>query len=1215
MAVPPSEDRATHNQMDTTSIPHDALENAGGTRGSTTWEAPDHSHAAFVADEGSETILAKLKDAAEAFVRDLFDGTSISLKYNAGWQKLGGAKRKLEYNAKVPHHRTSHERPVVTCAVRDHKAGETQKFDSYDVFDDLYREWLERRRALTAEERAAWKARHAERLRANAQAAREREHKQRLAEQKAKQEEAERAEYIRTAIERYGRLPTTGKSPYLVRKLGDSDVPGTRFDGKTVVYALTDPASKQVVGLQRIKPDGEKKTVWGSVLQGTGVFMTGLPPKNFTGTIRVGESVTTTETARRAKADGAHYAASMSAGNLQDLAAKLEQRCPKATLELILDNDWQTALEFDENGKPKPNTGLEVGHKLAMRRGYRVLQPDFGAFKGQDAFGTLSDFNDLFKAAGMEEVRRQLVPRDADPEWAFKGVRERECRRLRALFGKHDLTVVNRRHLGSAWIEKGQDNATRSSHGTGKDYGAIQFVAENPDLSVLHVCPTIALCENTAAKYKDLGGVSYRHPSVRNNDEALRRARRLTITPDSLVRLTSSGAALPYYDVVIIDEPSHILERLLSKMWQKKLVLDTLRCVLQRAETTVWLDADLDTPTVNLWARWLPESRFNVVLNDYLTGTGRTFTVLKEQAEMQTLALELLGQGERVCYNTNTKKPGRAAQLLIQERLPEVRTLYVSADNSGDEEVEEFFKDVAGTVADLDCLIYTPKISTGVSIDQPHDFSAVLSEISTSADVGTPNGAVQQAERARDVLQKYVWLEGANARTYTTDPDEIAARWGESHTWDAELLGLTAGGKRGLSDPVYEGIAQDVTLQNNRAKRHFRWEFLRQLYLRGYRIEFADRRTVDAGAEADDPIAVRRALEQEAHEAEAVANDRNDGLRAKELAQKQNPTGTDTAELTAYRARQTFALDDGEALTTEHIKQFRRGSLLREVKRLETAAADQATLRLLSERQHEEGELYARDMRLYGVEGTVYRWVLEALNVTPETLEVHDETPVNAQSPGIKRLIEKLVRHRKAIQGAGIALSEPDRMRAVPMTVVGNLLKRLNLKTRSAGRNQPQRPRVIDPEQLAYMREIVLRRRERATRIAESVNETGNAYIKGNTLPVSPALELVLTTFHPAQEAVNPPAETAPSVPEPVALPAYELSPWHIPHYEGLRAFVREAEPGPQREALLESFNQADHRNPVALKAISAYLEDPAVQQLMGLTTPGASGQEVQQAA
>ena len=1156
---------------------------------------PDHSHAAFVSDYGANTLQSDLINAVKKWLECKYGKSYKFVLDSKKWEHVTGDKR--DYRSEF--YQDDKDRPRIKVVVHSHKTNENITFDDYaEVFEPTYRAWLEEQRELTAVEKAEFARRREERKLDAEKKAAERELKQRCDAEKAAQDEAERKEHIRAAIESHGKLPTTGRSPYLERKLGDSDVSGTRFRGTIAEYAFVDPLTQQIVGLQRIMANGKKLTVKGSTLKGAGVFLNGLPPKNHEGKIRIGESVTTTETARRAWNDSARYVASSSASNLCRVAAQLERRCPKATIELILDNDWQKAREFDEHGKPKPNTGLEMGHRLAMRRGYQVYQPDFGDLENVPGLGTLSDFNDLYKAGGMDEVRRQLVPRGADPDWAFKGLRAKERGRLRGLFCHHDLTVVNQQHLDPSWIIKGRDNAAHSSHGTGKTYGLKSFFAENPDLSVLYISPLSALAVENASKFKDVGFVSYQDTK---DDSQLRRAKRLTITPDSLIRLTSEGAALPYYEAVVIDEPSYTLERLLSKIRYKKIVFDTLRCVLQRAETTVWLDADLNTPTVNLWAQWLPESRFNVALNEYMTGTGRTFTIVKEQADLQNLALEMLGNGRKVCYNTNTKKPGRAAQLLIQKQQPDLKTLYVSADNGGDDDVEGFFKDVAGTVADLDCLIYTPKISTGVSIDQPHNFEAVFSEISTNVDVGTPNGAIQQAERARDVAQKYAWVEGTTSRTYLTDPDEIAARWLESHEYDADLLGLTPEGKRGLSDPVYEGIARDVTLVNNYAKRHYRWEFLKQLYLRGYQIEFAEAQADGAEAdETDDLIAVRRSLEQTAHETEVTANDFNDGLKAKELARKQNRTGEETAELTAYQVRQTFALDDGENVTTEQVKQFKRGALLREVRRLEIATADQATLRLLSERQHEEGELYARDMRLYGVEGAVGRWVLEALHITPETLEVHDETPLRADSETIVQLVEKLIKHRKAIRGAGINLPEADKLRATPMTTVGSLLRRVNLKTRSTGRNQPNRPRVIDPDGLTYMRELVMRRREKAEKLAQLANETGEAYIKEKTPPVSsPPVStipkpVVIVAQNPPKKAVVQSLETT----ELVTITAYTGD------YARLKHVLTT---GPLQDdryfnGLRVSCEQAVQGNLPAQWHVDATLRQPEVQRRLGLT-------------
>ncbi len=572
MSVPLPEDRQT-SKTDTSSVPRVAPENTKGTTGSR-YEAPDHSHAAFMADEGDDLKSAYL-DQAKKWLSDTH-GQAVDLKTDDRWHPLvrGG---KCDYRASQ--YQDDKDRPRLKLVVHNHKTGDNDTFDDYgEVFEPSYREWLERRRELTAEERRRFNEERAARRAAEQKRAAEQERKQRRAAAKTAWVEKKRAENIRDAIEAFKILATTGTSAYLARKLGDSDVPGTRFSNGEIQYALTDPATKETVGIQSIANDGKKHTEWGSQPKGAGVFLTGLPPKNYDGRIRVAEGVVTAETGRRVKPD-ACYVAALSAGNIRTLCAALQKRCPNATIELLLDHDWQKALELDaETGELKRNTGMEVGHALAMRRGYRVFQPDFSAH--QTAKGSLSDWNDLLRVAGWDEVRQQFTAREPDPEWAFKGEREKEAARLRTLFSKHDLSIVNQQYLNPSWIIRGRDNAARSSHGTGKSHGLEAFCEQNPEVSVLYVAPLTALTVERAAKNKAQGFRCYKDKDL--DDVQLRRTKRLTITPDSLVRLTSDGATLPHFDVVVIDEPQHLLERLLGNMPYKQVVLGTLRRLLQR---------------------------------------------------------------------------------------------------------------------------------------------------------------------------------------------------------------------------------------------------------------------------------------------------------------------------------------------------------------------------------------------------------------------------------------------------------------------------------------------------------------------------------------------------------------------------------------------------------------------------------------------------------
>ncbi len=276
------------------------------------------------------------------------------------------------------------------------------------------------------------------------------------------QKAAEAARALTASIAAYHKLPET-KTPglyFCAKGFEGVHIPNLKRShhkqrGGCDMLPIQDAATGEITSLAYFwdKPflntDNEmvrKTFAFGGRIAGCGVFLSGYPPKNCAGTIRTGEGVATVLTVQVCDdTQNVCYVAALTAKNLASVPGALERRCTKATHQLILDNDWQKALEFDEQGRSKPNTGLEIGHKVAMKRGFSTMQPDFSGTLNPT--GTLSDFNDLWQATDDDEVQRQLVPRQADPEWAFKGVRESEQRRLRALFGEHELTIIHQPYL------------------------------------------------------------------------------------------------------------------------------------------------------------------------------------------------------------------------------------------------------------------------------------------------------------------------------------------------------------------------------------------------------------------------------------------------------------------------------------------------------------------------------------------------------------------------------------------------------------------------------------------------------------------------------------------------------------------------------------------------------------------------------------------------
>lgn len=216
-------------------------------------------------------------------------------------------------------------------------------------------------REFTQAERDAWRARM-QAIEA------EREAERQAAEQHAAQE----------AVQLWGRAQPTDAHPYLERK----GIPGlgARVLGDQLLVPMKHSA-RQLVGLQRIFPDGEKRFVKGSPLAGAYCTI-GAPARD--GTVVICEGYATGVSIHLAT--GWCVVVAFNAGNLGPVSRKIHAALPSAELIIAADDDAFT------DGNP--------GMAAAAACGHRVAVPVWHGDRGR---GT--DFNDLHAAEGLQAVK------------------------------------------------------------------------------------------------------------------------------------------------------------------------------------------------------------------------------------------------------------------------------------------------------------------------------------------------------------------------------------------------------------------------------------------------------------------------------------------------------------------------------------------------------------------------------------------------------------------------------------------------------------------------------------------------------------------------------------------------------------------------------------------------------------------------------------------
>lgn len=252
----------------------------------------------------------------------------------------------------------------------------------------------------------------------------------------------------------------------------------------------------------------------------------------------------------------------------------------------------------------------------------------------------------------------------------------------------------------------------------------------------------------------------------------------LSSTEASLVIVVNS---LPRLDVahykgatVYIDEVTQLLDSLQGEIFddRRARVLDAMRKLLSSAAHVVVADKDVDQSHVDLLASWmdLVPDDIHVAVNEYvLGGPGAHFHTTLD-TWLAALSESASGGRRLFVASDERSKVEAIAEALKQRGL---RTLTVVADD-GSPERDQVLQDINLAVKDIDALLVSPALFTGVDItDEQFGDVFLLATGATGAIKSTDfMQAVHRVRRPTGSV--HVWVGDKSPETEAT-PRAVAA--------------------------------------------------------------------------------------------------------------------------------------------------------------------------------------------------------------------------------------------------------------------------------------------------------------------------------------------------------------------------------------------------------------------------------------------------------
>lgn len=327
-------------------------------------------------------------------------------------------------------------------------------------------------------------------------------------------------------------------------------------------------------------------------------------------------------------------------------------------------------------------------------------------------------------------------------------------------------------------------------------------------------------------------------------------------------------------DTLCIDEASQVISHTATGPVDGRVrVFDALLDAVASARRVLLCDADANDTVVEFCELARPGQPITI-----LEVVGPTDHIRVNHTDDETawqVALDWICAGKRVLVANDSAESAKKMAALIEERIEHgeckpLRMLLVHADSKADPNVEAFLRSPNAEAVKYDVLIYSPAISSGVSMTTPH-FERHVGLF--SGNTVSPSDAIQMLRRDRTAREYLVGIGHSSAQR-ATDPEAI-------YRGLMELDGITfafeedAGEARFVrKKTAFDHLYLTSVTTENKARNDFANNLLLMLIADGYQVGRAD---------LDDPERTKESRSNRKHAGALVFAKRMDLLTSVEV--------------------------------------------------------------------------------------------------------------------------------------------------------------------------------------------------------------------------------------------------------------------------------------------------------------------------------------------
>ncbi len=420
---------------------------------------------------------------------------------------------------------------------------------------------------------------------------------------------------------------------------------------------------------------------------------------------------------------------------------------------------------FDNDEKPSTQKAV---HLATVLTGKVIEAAGASCYSASLPFGSEKGVDDFVTANGKRAP--SLIAKILESALTLKDYLRKSRKRSWGLSKKYPANVtINTRYLSDA-IRLPSEGlvALWSGMGTGKTELLARLRSEHRSARFLNIGHRVNLMKNLAER---LSTQMYSEVSIGQ----LAKAVSLSITVDSLYKLQTQ---FNEYGCVFIDEACQNLAHLLHSNTCKEhraSILEVLEYIIGKAKLVVLADAHLNDVTVDFFRAMRPKEEVPFIIkNDYKQAEREVifYEGNDSSAHVAKISTALM-LGLKIMVVSDSKKFIKKLETAMTVQVDEERTLFepdklgnsenntqlriwsIHADNSGSEENKAFIKDISSEVKNVDALLASPSLGTGVDLPNYH-FDAVFGAFHAVSQSATE--CAQSLHRYRPKVPLHIWV-------------------------------------------------------------------------------------------------------------------------------------------------------------------------------------------------------------------------------------------------------------------------------------------------------------------------------------------------------------------------------------------------------------------------------------------------------------------------